>query len=135
MASLTIDTGGNAAVYVTMPGGKRRPVRLGIVARKQAERIRHHICELEAGRARGIDAPADTRAWLSGLTGDLRDRLSRVGLCEAVKHRGATLGDFTATWEGMKEKVVKPQTLVRIRQGPATLIEYFGKDRKLATIT
>jgi len=62
MATLTIDKAGNASVYVTLPGGKRKPVRLGKAGRQRADRIRAHLSELETARLRGIEPAASARA-------------------------------------------------------------------------
>lgn len=134
MASLTTDKRGNAAVYVTMPDGARRPVRLGNVGPDRAKRLRDHITELERKMLQGIEPRIETRAWVAELTGDLRDRMARIGLCDPAERRDATLEAFSKQWLAMKGKTVKPQTLVRVKQGAATLIEYFKADRKIATI-
>ncbi len=134
MASLSIDSNGNATIQITTVDGRRFPVRIGKVGRQRAERIKDHVGELELTRRGGIEPSAATRTWLADVKGPLRSRLVRAGLCDPDKQRDLTLGGLTEQWQALKQKTVKPQTLVRLKQGPATLIEHFGADRRIDSI-
>ena len=131
MASLTIDTNGNAAVYVTTPDGRRRPVRLGKVGKQRAERIRDHLTELEKATRYGIEASPEPRSWLVGVTGELRERLARAGLCKAQVT--ATLAAFTQAYiDGRVD--IKPRTRTNLEQARAYMLGYFDGNRPLRDI-
>jgi len=134
MASLSIDKNGNAAVYVTLPDGRRRrPVRLGKMGRKEAQRIRGHITELESARLNGYEPGSETRAWLVGITGDLRERLAAVGL--AQRHEAAMLGAFLESYFAKRSGNVKHFTLNRMKQSKRHALAYFGENKPMREIT
>jgi integrase len=135
MASLSTDARGNVAVYVTLPDGRRRPVRLGKVGQQRARRYRVHIAELEKAKQHGLEPATDTRAWLAGVKGELRERMARAGLCEPAELHDATLGDFGERYLKMKAKTVKAGTMIHLRQSMSTMTEYFGVDHKLSTVS
>jgi len=134
MATLTIDKAGNASVYVTLPGGKRKPVRLGKAGRQRADRIRAHLSELETARLRGIEPAASARAWVAGIKGKLRQRVAAVGLCVAEDHTGATLGAFIDGYLRQRRDI-KPGTLKVYQQARRHVVRFLGEDRALATVT
>jgi hypothetical protein len=133
MASLSIDKNGNASVYVKMPEGGRRPVRLGKVGRQKAQRIKGHVAELESARLNGYEPAAETRTWLGRLTGDLRERLAAVEL--AQREEKATLGAFLDSYFEKRRATLKPYTVNRMRQSMRHAREYFGEDKPLRDIT
>jgi len=136
MAGLTIDKNGTAAVYVKLRDGRRKPVRLGRLARRKAETIRGHVAELEAAAVNGLTPAAEARRWRDATTGTLRSRLVAVGLAEPEDDATpATLGAFAEAWLTWKAATVKTSTMTRAKQARRLLVERFGADRLLARIT
>jgi integrase len=133
MASLTFDKSGNAAVYVRLRAGGRRPVRLGNVGRQKAERIRAHISELESAALNGTTIDAQTRQWLADVTGDLRDRLAKCGLCESAPGI-VGIGTFTANYLAQRVDV-KQSTLIALQQARRHLVRYMGEDKPVQSVT
>ncbi len=133
MASLTYDKSGNAAVYVRLRNGRRRPVRLGDVGRQSAERIRGHISELEAAMLKGISTDPQTRAWLVTVTGALRDRLAKCGLCESAP--GVVgIGSFVDAYLAQRLDV-KPTTIIVLKQARRHLVRFLGEDKPVDSVT
>ena len=112
--------------------GKRRTIRLGKVSKKVAAtfctRIEHLIAALSTGAAPDLD----TCNWLNSLTEEMHAKLSRAGLVEAKGN--STLGPFIDSYMKMR-KDVKPATLTVWGHTKRNLVEFFGADRPLRSIT
>ncbi len=136
MASLCKDKeSGRWAVYVVCPDGKRRPVRLGAMTKRQAETAKLHIEELYAARASGRAPKGPTLQWLDEVPVTIRDRLERVELCEPREPAPSmTLGAWLTRYiDGRTD--VKPRTLLNYNQARTNLLAYFGADKRLADVT
>ena len=129
----------NNRVMVNMPDGSRVVFSLG-KRKHDAERIRSHIDALEDAFKYNTRIPKDTLAWLESAPEKLRRRLLARGLApknaedealeKPVKRLGELVDEYTATRKGDKTS-----TLAHMKQPMANLIEKFGKDRDIATIT
>jgi integrase len=132
MASLTHHND-HYIIHVTNPAGRRFPVRLGRVAKQRAERIRDHVGELEQARRSGVEASASTRSWLRDVTGGLRDKLVRAGLCEAGAE-AVTVDRFIGDYIGQRVDV-KPATRTVMEQSHIWLVRFLGNTRLMTQVT
>ena len=133
MSSISSDKQGNRSIYVKGPDGRRRPVRLGKVAMKQARTAQGYIDDLERAANSGTTPAERTNAWVAEVGDELHDRLARVGL---VKPRSsARLGEFIDDYTAKRKAAVKPATLIRMEQASGHLVGYFGADKPLSAVT
>jgi len=119
-------------LYVDIDGN-RRTLRLGKVAHRTAEAIQRHVDHLLAARISGQPVPRETAAWLSGIGEKLRKRLARLGLVDG-KPELPTLQEWLESYVKSRT-VVKPATRVFWGHTIRNLLEFFGNDRRLDTIT
>jgi len=134
MASIsTSKTTGRRVVQFVAPCGTRRTISLGQVSMKQAQGVARHVDDLLASALTGHGISRDTAVWLAGISGTLRAKLAKAGLIEQAEV--AKLGPFVSGYLNRREKIVKPQTLVRLRQTERALVSYFGESRLIKTIT
>ena len=132
MASIANDPSGRRRILFVGPDQKRKTIRLGKTDRKSAESICRHVEALLAAKIGGQSMPRDTATWLTGVGATLRDKLAAVGLVEASKR--AILGEFLENFV-LNRPDVKPATLKVWQQPCRNLIEYFGEDKPLQSIT
>lgn len=130
MASLQGPTNGRYRIQFTAPDGAAKTLRLGRVGRK-AETILGYVEELLASKISGEPISRAAAAWVADLSGTLRDRVERVGLIEPT--RTATLGFITDQY--IARHPAAASTKLTWRTTARRLIEYFGADRELRTIT
>lgn len=137
MASISTDAKGNRRIKFYDSEGKQRGIRIGRVDKKTAERLCRDVEELLAARRMGQPVHPQTADNVSRLNGAIRRRFERVGLLEPVAGElpAMALGAFiTAYIEGRTD--VKASTKDNnYRHAHVVLIEYFGADRRLSTIT
>ena len=131
MATLTREPNGRFTVQVECRDGKRRSVRLGKVAQRQAESVRRKIADLEQAALIGDQPSDENRRWAASLRGALRDRLAAVGLVAArPRHRLAVFVDgYTAGQD------VKPGTRSVYARARRLLVEHLGADQLIENIT
>ena len=132
MASLSKDKNGWRILFVCPATKKRRTIRTGKCAKKNAETARNMIERLIEAKTLGASIDQRTAAWLGSIDGKLKDRLAKAGLIEADK--ATLLGPFIEEYiESRKD--VKPASKTVWSQGQTSLNEFFGKDRLVRTIT
>ena len=80
MASVNEDSKG-WRVEFTLPGQKRRPLRLGKkINEKAAQEIGRHIERIVESKKTGLPLAGETEKWLHGVPNHLRQRLVSLGL-------------------------------------------------------
>ena len=140
MASIS-NHNGNRLIQFTDGQGIRRTVRLGQCTAKKADAILGHVEELVSAKASGQPVAAPTAAWLGALGdtpyGDtLHGRLAAVGLVEPRQAAvSATLGELLAKYEELQLSHAKPATAIFYRHTRLNLVEHFGEQRALTSIT
>ena len=78
----------------------------------------------------------DTARWLATIGDDLAAKLTQAGFGDFIPRReSATLGASLKTYIEGREAEVTPGTIANFRQLERKLVEYFGADRDLRTIT
>lgn len=132
MASISTDKRGYTRILFIGTDGKRRTIRLGKCGRKQAELFRAHIERITAAQRTGSAISKTTAAWLSELTSRQYDALVRAGLADEQRLTtlGAFLDEYIATCRDLK-----PATLVVYGHSRRNLVDFFGYDTPLASIS
>ncbi|MHB1156889.1 MAG: tyrosine-type recombinase/integrase [Phycisphaerales bacterium] len=132
MATLTRESNGRFTVRVFGTDGKRRSVRLGKISQRQAESVKSKINDLEQAALVG-DAPREeNRRWAASLQGQLRDRLSAVGLVAPLPRQ--SLAEFIDGYIA-KRRDVKPATATVYQRTRRHLVNFFKADRLISSIT
>jgi hypothetical protein len=133
MASLSKETGRDSWKLSWYDStNKRKAIRLGSMPKKSAESFRVKFEKLLEVRRAGDSLPQATTDWLDSIDGDLRDRIVKAGLLEP--NRRLTLGKFCQEFLDSRSDVA-PATAVRDRQVTELLLERFGAERRLDTIS
>ena len=96
MASITTGAKGCRTIQFVAGDGKRRSIRLGKVAMRQAEAVKLRVEALNASLISKCPLDGDTAAWVAGIGDDLAAKLAAVGLIP--KRASALLGDFLADY-------------------------------------
>jgi len=134
MASIADDPGGRRRILFVGPDGVRKTIRLGKVDRKTAESICRHVEELIAARLSGQPLRAETAAWLGSIGDTLRDKLARAGLIEG-RSTCPRLGDYLHGWLEGRRSSYKTASLIAWGQVVRGLVDQFGADCQLSSIT
>ena len=135
MASVVTYGGGLRRIeFSLVPNGPRKLVRLGRVSAKVADswesRIEAIISDKLAGRAHN----AELSEWLGGLDETSLKRLRKVGLADGVGLSHTTLGAFLDGYIAQRTDT-KPATQTVYGHTRRCLVEYFGAEKPLASIT
>src|SRR5262245_16789258 len=133
MASIANDPGGRRRILFVAPDESRKTIRLGKCDRKSADAIARHVEALLSAKISGQPVPRNTAAWLAGIGARLRDKLAAAGLVEAPKRAG--LGEFLDGFIANRKPTAAPNTITNLEQAKRRLVEHFGADRDMSTIT
>lgn len=134
MASITTDKRGNRRLQFVDGNGIRQTVRLGKLDAKAAQTIRTHAEALLSAKLSGSSPARASALWASELGEKLHDRLARVGLVEPrTPPESNTLHELVERF--IDSTTVAPTTTMAYRQTANSLIEYFGDDHGVRTIT
>ncbi|HQR06465.1 MAG TPA: tyrosine-type recombinase/integrase [Gemmatales bacterium] len=140
MASIIKEPNGRRTIQFsakTADGAVRRSVRLGKATQRTAEVVKRHIEAILACQFSGSSLDSTTAEWLGDIDDTLHARLVAVGLTTArTKHHtiSVTLGQFIDAYIALRGDI-KPGTKTNYLQTRRWLVEYFGEDRPLDTIT
>ena len=135
MASIAKDRNGARRILFAAPDGKRKTVRLGKVSQRAAESVKYRVEQLLERLLLNRPMEADLAKWVAGLDPRLAKRLAAVGLIPDPEVKPtATLGAFLADY--VERRIdVKPATKEVWSQVIRDLVDHFGEDRDLATVT
>lgn len=133
MASISSDPNGRKRILFFNSAGERKAIRLGKVSQRQAESVKVRVEMLVAAKITGTAPDDETTRWVRDRDEALREKLAAVGLIEPPKR--ATLGLFVADYIAKRAALVKPGTLLMERQTQASLLTFFGADKRLRDIT
>ena len=139
MASISSDRNGNRRIFFSGPNRKRKIIYLGGVPMKAARTVKVHVENLVAAVMHGHAPDPDTSAWVGSRDDVLYGKLAAVGLVPAresaaTENQAATLGLFLDQYIGGRTDI-KPSTRCNLEQVRRNLVDYFGADRLLASIT
>lgn len=132
MASISRDPGGRRRILFKAPDGKRKAIRLGKVPQRAAEAVKVKVEHLVAAAVSGCGWDNETARWVAEISDELGDKLAAVGLVPPRERAG--LAAWLDRYIGRRSDV-KPGTVLAYRQARENLVECFGADRPLRTIT
>lgn len=130
MASLVSRPNGHFWVQITI-GPARKTIRLGKLPRRSAEEFRRKIETINALRIAGLPYDEATASWLTRLDPVMSARLETCGLIE--KRPAQTITEMLL--HVFKNLAVKKSTRTSYENVRRNLLEFFGPNRKIATIT
>ena len=115
--------------------GKRVTIYTGKMGPREAERLRDKVKELARIKERNgrIEESENIAKWVSTIIGTkLHSKLVNVGLLETVKD--TQLGSFCEAYIASRTDI-KQQTRINLLSSKRMLVEHFGADKDLRTIT
>ena len=123
-----------ASLYKTV--GKR--VRLGQIAKRQAESVKTRVELLVAARITGTAPDAETSQWIAARDEGLLAKLAAVGLIDGPKR--STLGEFLKDYIAGRQALVDADKLSKRTLGidkltSDCLCEFFGLHKSLRDIS
>ncbi len=130
MASLIDDPSGRRRIVIMCPDGKRRPLRLGKISRRDAEAIRLHVESLAAAARSGRPLAESTEEFLIQIPDAHHAKLAELGLC--APRKSSTLAAFLQSY--MSGLQVKPATITNYGHAARTLRESLGSQTPMAAI-
>ena len=133
MASISKDKNGTKRITYFVDQ-KQVCIRLGNAPMKMAEVVKIHVENLLSAQAMGVSIGTETAKWLSTIPDELYHKFVQKGLAPARKIVG-TLGEAIPDIIKKKSSDAKPATIQIYEQSERSLYQYFGKDRKVNTIT
>jgi len=121
--------------------GKRQPIHLGQMPKRQAEGILRHIEQLASCRRDSSAPPEQTAVWLADVDATLRARLMKLGLAAALAEPEPakpvlTVGTLIASYRATPAwKRLKPNTKVSKDYAFKLLKDHFGENHAAEEIT
>lgn len=135
MASVIKETRNGRTLYRVQwrDGDKqRKSIRLTGCTLKDAQYIAGRVQALVGCQVSGRGWDTDIAAWVRDIGDDLADKLAEHGLIE--KRCSATLGAFVDGYIASRTEAA-PNTVRNWKNTRAKLVDFFGPDRDLRTIT
>ncbi len=135
MASLSKDGSGWRILFCCPTTKKRRTIRTGKCAKKNAETALNMVEKLVEAKGLGSPINQQVAGWLESIEGTpLRTRLAKAGLCEPVT--ATQLGEFLEGFIDQRRRRgdVTEATLIVWGHTKRNLVEYFGADKSLRGI-
>ena len=120
----------------------RRPkIRLGIVSKKVAGAAKIRIEHLIAAKAAGHPVDAESARWLAGVSDALHARLAKVGLVPQrlgvgeSRQQVLTVAALIDRYISRRDRNLKPNTIRKMQQARRAMVDHFGEDRVLDSIS
>lgn len=135
MASIVKEKNGRKRIDFVDADGKRPKIRLGQVSMESARQWKTKVERLLEAKIGQFPLDRETMQWVSNLDERMAQRLAKLGLIRAPEKREELrLKDFL---DGYVEKRsdVKLSTKTNWSHTTRSLVEFFGPDRKLDSIT
>ncbi len=138
MASIITEKNGLRRLQFTDSNKIRRGFRLGRIPLATAKEIRRRVELLLSAKISGQPLDRATAEWLFQIGATLYKKLCKVGLAQprttVMGDAIPRLGPFLRSYmEGRTD--IKPRTRLNLEQVQSLLIDHFGTDRPLASIT
>ncbi len=137
MASISTDKNGNRRILISglLGPGTRHAIHIGKATKKQAERLRALVETLVNARRTGAALDDQVIRSVNSLLPSIRKRLVALGLIDDAGQSGPrTLGRFVNGFVAGRTNI-KPATKEVWRQGEVSLLDFFGEDRLMTTVT
>ena len=114
----------------------RRSIRLGSISKRAADAIAVKVDDLVSASISGGSPSNETARWMATIGDGLAAKIANAGFGEYIpKRESSTLGVFLKTYIGGREAEVTIGTIANFRQVERNLVEFFGADRDLRSIT
>jgi integrase len=126
MASITTRPNGSKFITFISPSGSPRHITLGKVPKRYAESLKVRVEDLVSAAIHNHPPSDDTCRWLTSLDDRLYNKLAAVRL--APDRQPAALGPLLERYISDREGVLKPESLRKLRQTKAKLLESFPDD-------
>lgn len=134
MASLYKLKNGSWRVQYLDSGKRKLTITLGKLPRKAARNAHRMIDELILFQKSATRPTSDVAEWLDTIDDTLHSRLAAAGLADPrTEPADSTLGGIFDAFN--LEHDSKATTQTRVEQAQTRMIEHFGEDRELDTIT
>jgi integrase len=139
MASISRGPDGKRIIQFVNPNRKRKSIRVGKVSQRTVEEIRLRVEYLNAANGAGCPVDDVTAQWVGKICDALHKKLAKVGLVAPREPRAPqptcpALGSFLSTYIDSRTHY-KPNTTSTIDQARRLLVEHFGEDVPLDSIT
>ena len=133
MSSLSRDADGTKRIQFLAPDRRRVAIRLGAITVKEAEAVQSRVDRLINCRTLGLPMDGRLVEWINTIDDALFKRLARAGL---VEHRSrCELEAYLHEYHDRKKRTIKASSLKKSLQAATKLIDFFGPQRLLVTIT
>lgn len=137
MASLSKDSGRDG-FRLSFYGcdSRKRSIWLGGYSRRMAEAVKDHVEHLLAAKGAGVAVDLHSAKWLGSIGPELRSKLAKADLIErlAADNQPIELGPFLEQYSSLRSDV-KESTRLQYRTAIRSLVEFFGSDRRVDSIT
>lgn len=135
MASISTNSQNDRRIMFRGPDGRRRSLWVGKASMRQAETLRVLVDALLKASRTGHTPDEAMCAKIHALHHSIRDKLVKFGLLDPPDKPDPTpLGDFVTSFVRLRTKA-KPATKEIWRQGELSLLEFFGAERPLDSVT
>jgi len=131
MASLR-KVDGRWVLQFTGADKRRRTIRLGEMAKRDAESVKSHVEHIVSTSLADGSVSDDTARWLSRLGDWLYDKLAKAGLVS--KRESAALAAFVDAYIQSREELAE-NTVRNLKNSRQKLVDYFGEAKPLHEIT
>jgi integrase len=135
MASIVKDKNGRKRILFFNSDGERKAIRLGTASMHDARTVATRVELLVSAKVNGTSVQSDTTNWLTSIGDELYTKLVKHGLvAPRVKQQAVTLAAFLDGFIA-KQSDKKPSTITCLTQCRNDLVEYFGADKPIDSIT
>ena len=114
--------------------GKRRFLRLGKISKTDRDSIQMFVRRIVKARELGVPYDPATTAWLSGVSLKLAGKLVKAGVLPPEEGETRFLGPLVKKYIAGRTDI-KPRSVIIYTDAQRNLVEYFGEDRLLSSIT
>ena len=114
--------------------GKRMTLPLGRMDKRSAETVRLHVTRIVSSRLANSLPPDDTLRWLRNLPDALYGKMAEKGLTKQRTIGLRQLSSMLAAYI-QRRNDVKAGTTVNYKRAEKFLLQFFGADRDITTIT
>jgi hypothetical protein len=139
-AKKTRKENGRKTILIVCADRKRRSIRLGKMGIRTAGKIKIQLEYINAAKCGGVPMDREQADWLLRLAksgSELYDRISAAGLCQPREPVDTTvpLGKYLAEYMKTEATDNKASTVEAIERAKQNLIDKFGDDRDMRSIT
>ena len=114
--------------------GKRKQMRLGKICKTDRDTIQMYVKRIVQARELGVPYDRATSVWLTGISPKLTSRLIEKGVLPKKAGVSQHLGEFLETYMNSRNNI-KKSSLTAYSHTKKNLIEYFGEEKILRSIT